>query len=267
MSEKTIQPDYTNYLWRENTVNEITLFSFRRIIVSSLVLGIITLLFLNSALGTSSNSNIDENPQPSSTTTTSQNTSTQDTSNTDTTTDSNEVLTTVVTATVAETNEPNFAEDDIRASEMESEDAFGPIKIFSFSNEDYDLKDYLFIGGSFVVFSGLFFSMFFIFYFFIYNNKELTLYLNHSLNKSGFQHKISQIGKKWIITANTGKQFSMNLVGIRKLRMEIILPVEENMDPREYGFRPSTTNATTYADLDVLPMRLQVVRLYVTALG
>lgn len=243
-------------------MNEIRLFSFRRIIVRSLVLGLVSLLFLNSALGTSSTGTLDDNPDTKSTTTTTQDTTTQDTSNTNTS--SAEVVTTMVT--VAETDSI-FGADDARYDEMESDKALGPGRIFSFSGGDNDFKDYLSFGGSLIVISGLFFSMFFVFYFYIYNNTELRLYLNHSLNKSGFKHKVSQIGKKWIITANTGKQFSMNLVGVRKLRMEIILPIEDNLDPREYGFRALSMNAVTYADLDVLPMRLQVVQLYVSALG
>ena len=130
-----------------------------------------------------------------------------------------------------------------------------------------DLKDYLSTGIFLVFISSLFFGLFFLFYAYIYNNKELVLYLNRSLNQSGFQHTISQIGKKWMVLSNTGKEFSMRLIGIRKLKIEITLPTQETLDPRNYGFRSSKPNAVTLCNLEVLPLRLQVVKLFITDLA
>ena len=234
-------------------MNELKLFSFRRIIISSLVLGVITLMLLNSAIGNPLNSSSDDTTNNVSDITTTEDITTVSNSNTD----PNEVVTETVTVAGNENFDQNAAEDASR---------FGPAKIISLS-DDRNLFDYFSIGFYVVVISSFFFGMFFVFYNYLYNNKELTLYLNHSLNQSGFQHKISQIGKKWNILTNTGKQFSMRLVGVRKLSMEIILPLEETTDPREFGFRTSKPNAVTFCNLEVLPMRLQVVQLYITDLG
>ncbi|OLS25014.1 MAG: hypothetical protein HeimC2_20690 [Candidatus Heimdallarchaeota archaeon LC_2] len=236
-------------------MNDLKLFSFRRVIISSLVLGIITILLLNSAIGNpSSNNSNDNNGIIKDTTTTEDSTMTSSTNS-----NSNEFITVTETATVKEND--NFGQD-VAQETVEDVGRLAPAKIFSLSSEDNDLRDYLSIGIFIVLISSLFFAIFYLFYSYIYNNKELTHYLNHSLNQSGFQHKISQLGKKWMVQTNTGKQFSMKLMGSRNLRMEIIMPTDTSLDPREFGFRSSNVSTITYCDLEVLPMRLQVVQLY-----
>lgn len=118
----------------------------------------------------------------------------------------------------------------------------------------------------FLLTSSLFFGVLVIFYILVFNNNELRNYINQSLAQAGFHVKISSFGKRWVIKGQD-KKFSMNIMGFRNLRMKIELPRDVDTDPREFGLRRLENSAITLCDLEVLPMRLQVVKLYLTKIG
>ncbi|MFV2014911.1 MAG: hypothetical protein ACC656_05765, partial [Candidatus Heimdallarchaeota archaeon] len=203
-------------------MNEIQLFSMRRTIILSLVLGLITIVAVGQALDTGENddSNL-KSTQPStssselpSTTSTSTQTETQTESQLDTVIQSTAV-TLIEVADPITGQDQRFNQDDEVAYDASSLSNFGETlnDIFNFSLQ-------------FLLTSGLFFVLIVTFYIMVFNNSELRNYINHSLMQAGFQGKISTFGKRWTIKGN-GRNFSMSLIGLRNLRMKIELPKED----------------------------------------
>ena len=247
-------------------MNEIQLFSMRRTIILSLVLGLITMVAVGQALDTGENddSNLKSTQPSTSSSELPSTTSTSTQKETQTTTQTESRLDTVIESTAAtftEVADPITVQD--QQFNQDDEAAYGAS---SLSNFGETLNDIFNFSLQFLLTSGLFFVLIVTFYIMVFNNNELRNYINHSLMQAGFQGKISTFGKRRTIKGK-GRNFSMSLIGLRNLRIKIELPKEDDTDPREFGLRRLSNSAITYCDLDVLPMRLQVVKLYLAEIG
>ena len=164
-------------------MNEIQLFSLRRTIILSLVLGLFTMAIVGLALDTGNpdDGNLDDQ-QSSTTTTTSSETTTTTSTATQTETQSGTQQETATQSTYPQDmtiREQDIAED--AAAEFDSAsisnigDSFGAI--FSFSLQ-------------FLLTSSLLFGVLAAFYVLAFNNKQLKDYINQSLAHSGFPTQI-----------------------------------------------------------------------------
>jgi hypothetical protein len=249
----------------------------RRVFVLSLILGLFTMIVVGQAVGSSDDTNP---PTPNGINDINTQTSTQSDS-TSTSTDTNSTdgsqTTTQSTATETEaltsgTRIETVVDVEISgpgnfgAETMTEEDAarggITPLKLSNVGNSFYKIIDF---SLRYLFFSSIIFIIILLFYFTLFNNADLTNYVNQSLNHAGFKTRIGAFGKNWIIESNK-YTFTMKLTGLKKLRMKIDLPKIPDIDPREFGFRDLKYYARTLCDLDVLPMRLRVVNMYLSAM-
>ncbi|MCE7736678.1 MAG: hypothetical protein GPJ54_17480 [Candidatus Heimdallarchaeota archaeon] len=239
-------------------MNEIQLFSLRRTIILSLVLGLFTMAIVGQALDTGNPEDGSLDDQPNSSTTS---------STTSTTATSTATQTETQSGTQQETNtQPTYAGDMTIREQDITEDAAADFDSSGISNIGDSFNAIFSFSLQFLLTSSLFFGVLAAFYILAFNNNELKDYINQSLAQAGFPAKISSFGKHWVIKGKDMK-FNMNIIGFRNLRMKIELPKDTDIDPREFGLRRLENSAITYCDLEVLPMRLQVVKMYLTTLG
>jgi hypothetical protein len=157
---------------------------------------------------------------------------------------------------------PSAANFDIGASETKDA-ARGGIDPIELSEVENAFANIINFSIQYLFLSSAFFSVISLFYFMLFNNSELATYVNQSLKQAGFDSKITRFGKKWVITTNNNN-FTMKLVGFRKLRMKFELPQIPDLDPREFGLRTLEHSVLTICDFEVLPMRMRVINMYLS---
>ncbi|MCH8907775.1 MAG: hypothetical protein IH840_11860, partial [Candidatus Heimdallarchaeota archaeon] len=84
-------------------------------------------------------------------------------------------------------------------------------------------------------------------------------YINQGLKLSGFKQAVKSIGKTWLLDESGIK---MSLLGVKNPKVEIRLP--RLGDPDEFGFQEVGTMVKTTCTLDMLPLKLQAIRLYLS---
>jgi len=262
-------------------MSEVHIFSIKKIILISLLLSLITLSILSTATVNKTDDNVDNKKgvqnssssqnsptstsstttSSSSTTSTSQSTSTSTNfSNSSYGTESSAPPQTTIAATQTSTMqqdnsyfETNVALETNEIARKSKDESSG----IAFDSVKSSLIVNIFNYGLQVILIGLiFFALFTVIFVYAINSPEVVTYMNQALRLSGFKAKFTNIGKSITISPNS----RIKIIGVNNLTIKIKLPIIGN--PEEYGLRTNNDHVETECSIDSLPVKLQVIYLY-----
>ncbi|MHA2169130.1 MAG: hypothetical protein ACXAB7_04480 [Candidatus Kariarchaeaceae archaeon] len=228
-------------------MTDLRLFSLRKTLFISIILGIIAV-----AVMTQGGFNGDDGDTTKTTTTSSTTTNTTST----TTTSTSDLTGTTNTSRFAEVNDGKSA---TQATMTEDADAgFNQPSMGSLNGDS--IRSVFRVGAQFLIMSSMFFGLMIAGYTMVYNPEDLRSYVNQSLQLAGYQSIVSSWGKIWEFAPGC----QIKIRGLVNPEMQITLPLDNQV--LEYGFRIVGDLAETSCHLEQLPVKLQLIQLYLDAM-
>ncbi|MHA2251743.1 MAG: hypothetical protein ACXAD7_15370 [Candidatus Kariarchaeaceae archaeon] len=235
---------------------DVKLFSLRRTFLLSLILAILTVAIVSQADIGDGDGNGTETTTSSNTTsypTTSSATPSTTTNETNYQTQS-ENLTPAVTTAVSFTAATETRADAAMDQDFHAEKAGGTVAIIDDATNS--IESFIIMSIQLIGFTGLFFGLFLFNYVMVFNHEDIRNYFNQSLRLAGFNSVVGLSGKSWEFT----DKCRMKIQGIREVKVLFTLPKHGN--PLEYGLRIRGDQVLTSCPLEMLPTKLQLIRMY-----
>ena len=116
------------------------------------------------------------------------------------------------------------------------------------------------VGVQFLIMSSMFFGLMLAGYTMVYNPEDLRSYVNQSLQLAGYHSIVGSWGKAWEFAPGC----QIKIRGLVNPEMQITMPLGDQV--LGYGFRIVGDLAETFCHIDQLPVKLQLIQLYLEAM-
>ncbi|MHA2090810.1 MAG: hypothetical protein ACW98K_08115 [Candidatus Kariarchaeaceae archaeon] len=219
-------------------MTDLRLFSLRKTLFISIILGIIAV-----AVMTQGGLNGDDSDTTQTTSSTTTSTSTQN-----------------VTGSTNASEFANVADKSATQATM-TEERDAQAQLTEIGSIDGDsIRSIFRVGAQFLIMSSMFLGLMIAGYTMVYNPEDLRSYVNQSLQLAGYQSIVSSWGKEWEFAPGC----QIKIRGLVNPEMLISMPLGNQV--LEYGFRIVGDLAETSCHIEQLPVKLQLIQLYLEAM-